>query len=80
MMWDPELEELENKVRETFGLSGLAKAFARGLSRAPALNPERSKRPDLAEIMREHPGVSLVEGKEFADAMKCELRRMLTVH
>jgi hypothetical protein len=31
-------------------------------------------------MMREDPGVHLVDGKEAADAMKCELRRMLTVH
>ena len=62
-----------------FGRSEYVKAYARGLSRAAALNSERFKQIDLAEIMREHPGVSLVDGKEAADAMKCQLRRMLTV-
>jgi len=82
MKRDAELAELEAKVRKIFGMSEFTKAYSRGWSRAAALNGELSKaaRIDLAEMMSEHPGVQLVDGKEAADAMKFELRRMLTVH
>jgi hypothetical protein len=82
MKRDAELAELEAKVRKIFGMGEFTKAYSRGWSRAAALNGELSKaaRIDLAEMMSEHPGVQLVDGKEAADAMKFELRRMLTVH
>jgi hypothetical protein len=76
MKWDPELTELAERVRETFGRHMLAEAYVRALASVPAIECP----PEFEDIVGHDTAVKVVDATASIAILKQELRRMLTAH
>ena len=78
ILWDDELEELSERVREAFGDLAVSEACLRALTAAPAFEPKWVE--DLFGDAPENGCRKLVDGRVTAVYLKTELRRLLTQH
>jgi hypothetical protein len=76
MKWDPELTELAERVRQTFGRHMLAETYMRVLAVVPAINCP----PEFADMVDHDTHIKVVDGATSVAILKQELRRMLTEH
>jgi hypothetical protein len=76
MKWDPELTELAERVRQTFGGDMLAEAYVRALASVPAIKCP----PEFEDLVGHDTDIKVVDATASIAILKQELRRMLTAH
>jgi len=76
MKWDPELTELAERVRQTYGHQMPAEAYLRALAAVPAIDCP----PEFEGLAGDDAGVKVVDATASIAILKQELRRMLTTH